>query len=53
MKAKVDALTDKLRAATAMYKMDVTPVVNKCNVELQLLDALLEQKRISAALEEK
>jgi hypothetical protein len=43
--AKVDALTDKVRAVTATLEMAVAHPMTLSQAEIQLLDALLERKR--------
>ncbi|MCL2711522.1 MAG: hypothetical protein FWE95_11640 [Planctomycetaceae bacterium] len=43
--ARIEHLTTKLRAATVAYGMDVASLGEVSEAELQLLDALLEQKR--------
>jgi outer membrane protein TolC len=45
LKARVEHLTEKLRAATNAFDANVSSLDEFHAVELQLLDALLEQKR--------
>ena len=45
LQARVEALTDKLRAMYNAYEADMTTLDVVCKAETQLLDALLEQKR--------
>jgi hypothetical protein len=46
MDAKVEALTNKLRGAKAAYEYATTTQKELCEAEIQLLDALLERKRM-------
>jgi len=50
LKTRVEHLTEKLRAAVAAYELATVPLEVILEVELQLLDALLEQKRVHASL---
>ena len=51
LKAKVEALSDKLRAVLFAYEAATVSLDVVCATEIQLLDALLEQKRIIASLD--
>ena len=50
LQARVEHLTEKLRATTAAYTAEAATLGTVSEVELQLLDALLEQKRVRASL---
>ena len=50
LQARVEHLTEKLRAAAAANAVDAATLGTVSEVELQLLDALLEQKRVRASL---
>lgn len=45
LQSRVEALTDKLRALTNAYDATAIQVNVLCEAEIELLDALLEQKR--------
>jgi hypothetical protein len=51
LKAQVEALTDKLRAITLYNEAGVVKLGEVCEAEIQLLNALLEQKRAAKAAE--
>jgi Skp family chaperone for outer membrane proteins len=46
LKAKVEAYREKLRAENNAFESGATRMDSVCTAEIQLLDALLEQKRI-------
>lgn len=50
LKARVEHLTDKLRATTNAFENSTTDMESVHEAKLQLLDALLEQKRVHASL---
>ena len=52
LQTRVEALTDKLRAVTSAYEIEVERLDAVLAAEVQLLDALLEQKRVHASLNE-
>jgi len=49
MQSKVDVLREKLRAVMVGYELNTVPLDVVGTTEIQLLDALLEQKRVRAA----
>ena len=44
-KARIEALTARVKAVTVAYQFGVTTLIEVSEAEIQLLDALLEQKR--------
>ena len=50
LETKIDTLTDKLRIVSKLYEVDMIPQTVLCAAEIQLLDALLEQKRVGTSL---